>query len=328
MKKRIKALPFVLALVLVLAFGFTGCAQNEEAPSASAQTEEAGQAEQTAQPPQAEQSTGGVIKIATKPMTEQLIIGRMLKTLIENNTGLTVEMTEGVGGGTGNIHPAMVKGDFDMYPEYTGTGWKDVLKKEETPDDETLFSELTKEYAEQFGFEWVGMYGFGNMYGIAVRDEIANEHGLETFSDLAEYTPELVFGAEYDFYERYDGYEGLCELYSYGFKDTRDLDIGLKYQAINSGQIDVMTIFTTDGQLAVSEITELKDDKAFFPTYYAGTVVRSDTLEANPGLRDVLMMMEGLISTEEMAAMNYAVEGEGKDPYTVADDFLKEKGLL
>ena len=104
------------------------------------------------------------VHMATKPMTEQYIIGSMMKTLIEQETGLTVDLTTGVGGGVSNIQPAMEKGDFDFYPEYTGTGWNAVLK-EESLYDESMFSELQAGYAE-LDMSWTGMIGFNNTYGL------------------------------------------------------------------------------------------------------------------------------------------------------------------
>ena len=172
------------------------------------------------------------------------------------------------------------------------------------------------------------MYGFNNTYGLVIRKEIADKYNIKTYSDLAKYSQELNFGAEYDFYEREDGYDALCKEYGLKFKSTSDLDIGLKYAAINSGEIDVMNIFTTDGQLSTSDIVVLEDDKEFYPTYYCGTVIRKDTLEKNPKLRDVLMKMENIINESEMAKLNYEVEGNGVDEKTVAKDFLISKGLL
>lgn len=264
------------------------------------------------------------IKIATKPMTEQLILGEMLGMLIEQDTNLNVEITHGVGGGTSNIHPAILKGDFDLYPEYTGTGWNFVLKEEGTINEQELFDK----YESEYNLEWVGMYGFNNTYGLVIRKEIADKYNIKTYSDLAKYSQELNFGAEYDFYEREDGYDALCKEYGLKFKSTSDLDIGLKYAAINSGEIDVMNIFTTDGQLSTSDIVVLEDDKEFYPTYYCGTVIRKDTLEKNLKLRDVLMKMENIINESEMAKLNYQVEGNGVDEKTVAKDFLISKGLL
>lgn len=266
------------------------------------------------------------IKIATKPMTEQLIIGEMLALLIEENTDLNVEITHGVGGGTSNIQPAILKGDFDLYPEYTGTGWSFVLKEEGNINEEELF----ERYDSEYGLNWTGMYGFNNTYGLVVRKEIADKYNIKTYSDLSKYAQELNFGAEYDFYEREDGYDALCEAYNLNFKSTSDLDIGLKYQAINSGEIDVMTIFTTDGQLSTSDVVVLEDDKEFYPTYYCGTVVRKDTLDKykDKDLKGVLLKMDNILNDSEMSKLNYEVESNGKDEKVVAQEFLLSKGLL
>ena len=274
------------------------------------------------------QKKSGTIKIATKPMTEQLILGEMLSILIQENTDLNVEITKGVGGGTSNIHPALIKGDFDLYPEYTGTAWNNILKKTEYPDDETLWNTLTDEYDTQFGLKWVGMYGFNNTYTLALRKEIADKYNIKTFSDLAKYTPEITFGANPDFYEREDGYQALCDAYGFSFKDHMDMDIGLKYNALNSGEVDVINAYTTDGQLSVADAVSLTDDKGFFKNSYCGTVVREDTLENYPELEGVLKKMDGIITNEEMSKMNYDLEVNNRDEHDVAMEFLKSKGLI
>lgn len=268
------------------------------------------------------------VKIATKPMTEQFILSEMMKLIIEKNTELNVEITKGIGGGTSNIHPAIVKGDFDMYPEYTGTGWNFVLKETEIPNDDELFKELSKRYENDYKLKWVGLYGFNNTFGLVIRKDIGEKYNIKTYSDLAKYAKELTFGAEYDFYEREDGYKSLCDAYGLEFKKSVDLDIGLKHKAINEKKIDVMNVFTTDGQLTTSDVILLKDDKKFYNTYYCGTVVREDTLKKYPELEKALMQMNGIINEEEMAKLNYEVEGEGKDEKTVAEQFLKEKGII
>ena len=268
------------------------------------------------------------LQLATKPVTEGFILSEILAILIEDNTDLEVEITKGIGGGTGNIHPALLKGDFDLYSEYTGTSWNFILKKEEIPDDDTLYRELVKEYKEKFDLQWVGLYGFNNTFGIVVRKEIAEKYDLKTYSDLAKVSDKLIFGSEYDFYGREDGYDGLVKEYGMDFKETKDMDIGLKYNAINNKEVDVINVFTTDGMLAESDVVVLEDDKAFYENYYCGTIIRSDTLEKHPELKDVLMMMEDLITDAEMAEMNYKVEGEGMEDKDVAREFLIEKGLI
>lgn len=267
------------------------------------------------------------LQVATKPMTEQYVLGEMLDILIEQDTDLEVELTQGVGGGTSNIQPAMESGEFDLYPEYTGTGWNMVLKKEGLYQED-MFEEMQKEYGEKYAMQWTGMYGFNNTYGLAVRREIASQYGLETYSDLAAVSSRLVFGAEYDFFERGDGYDALCEAYGMQFKKTMDLDIGLKYQALNQGQIDAMVVFTTDGQLADSDVVVLEDDRQFYPSYLCGNVVRTGVLEEHPELAGVFEKLTGLISDRDMARMNDEVETEGREPREVAEEFLRANGLL
>lgn len=273
-------------------------------------------------------SKSSTIKIATKPMTEQFILGEMLGLLIEENTDLDVEITKGIGGGTSNIHPAIVKGDFDLYPEYTGTGWSFVLKEEGIPDDETLYKGLTEKYESQYDLKWVGEYGFNNTFGLAIRKDIADKYNIKTYSDLVKYSSELTFAAEYDFFEREDGYDALCSNYGFTFKKESDMDIGLKYKALTSKEIDVINVFTTDAGLASSDVVLLEDDKNFYQTYYCGTVVRNDTLKNNPELKDVLIKMDNIMNEKEMAMLNHKVEVEGIDEKTVAKDYLISKGLL
>lgn len=267
------------------------------------------------------------INIATKPMTEGYILGQMLTELIEQDTDLKVNMTTGVGGGTSNIHPAIVKGEFDLYPEYTGTSWEAVLKKEGSYD-ESKFDELQKEYKEKYNLEYVNLYGFNNTYGLAVNKDIAEKYNLKTYSDLAKVSNNLIFGAEYDFFEREDGYKELQKVYNVDFKKKIDMDIGLKYQAMKDKKIDVMVIFTTDGQLAISDVVVLEDDKKMYPSYRAGTVVRSEILSKYPELKAVLEKLNNILDDKTMADLNYQVESEGKKPEDVAREYLQEKGLL
>ena len=267
------------------------------------------------------------INIATKPMTEGYILGQMLTELIEQDTDLKVNITNGVGGGTSNIHPAIVKGEFDLYPEYTGTSWEAVLKKEASYD-ESKFDELQKEYKEKYNLEYVNLYGFNNTYSLAVNKDIAEKYNLKTYSDLAKVSNNLIFGAEYDFFEREDGYKELQKVYDIDFKKKIDMDIGLKYQAMKDKKIDVMVIFTTDGQLAISDVIVLEDDKKMYPSYRAGTVVRSEILSEYPELKPVLEKLNNILDDKTMADLNYQVESEGKKPEDVAREYLQERGLL
>ena len=267
------------------------------------------------------------IHIATKPMTESYILGQMLALLIEQDTGLSVRLTNGVGGGTSNIHPAMLRGGFDIYPEYTGTSWEAVLKHKD-PYQDDKFSILEDAYKKQYGLEWANLYGFNNTYGLAVSKEIAQQYQLKTFTDLAKVSHQLIFGAEYDFFEREDGYKQLQEVYGIHFGKVIDMDIGLKYQAIRDKKIDAMVVFTTDGQLSVSEVVVLQDDRNLYPSYEAGTVVRTELLTTYPALRITLKKLNNLIDDATMAHLNFLVETERKRPEEVAKNYLLQKGLL
>ncbi len=267
------------------------------------------------------------INIATKPMTEQQIMGEMLKALIEEKTDYKVKLFQGVGGGTSNIQPAMMSGKFHIYPEYTGTGWNMVLNEKSVYQDKD-FQRLKERYARELNLRWLGMYGFNNSYGILLNKDIAEKYNIKTISQLAPVASELIFGGEYDFFERKDGYEGLTSEYGLKFKSTKDMDIGLKYHAFKEGEIQAMVVFTTDGQLAESGGIVLEDDKNFYPSYKCGNVVNEKILKEYPKLKTVLKKLEGTISDSEMAMMNHKVEDLKESPHKVAVDFLKRKGLL
>ncbi|SDS06997.1 glycine betaine ABC transporter substrate-binding protein, partial [Parafannyhessea umbonata] len=267
------------------------------------------------------------INVATKPMTEQYIMGEALKMLIEHDTNLKVDLTEGVAGGTSNLEAGMESGQFDLYPEYTGTGWAAVLKNKGTYSEDE-FDQLQADYNKKLDMSWVGMYGFGNTFGIAVRNDIVQKYDLKTYSDLAKVAGQLNLGAEPDFFEREDGYDALCSTYGMSFGKTTEMDAGLKYDALAQDSVDAIIIYTTDGKLSTADATVLTDDKGFFPSYQCGNVVRNQTLQEHPELRAELKKLQGTISEEDMARMNYEVEEEKKDPKAVAREFLSSKGLI
>ncbi len=266
--------------------------------------------------------------IASKPMAESYIIAEMLGQLIEANSDIKVEYKTGIGGGTSNIQPAMEAGKIDMYPEYTGTGWLFVLKEELINNPSELYEQVSKGYKDVYNFKWLELYGFNDTYALSMDRELAEKYGIETYSDLAKNSSEFVLGSEYDFYEREDGYPGLVDEYGFAFKETKDMDIGLKYKAIGAGEVDVINNFSTDGLLSEYDLKVLKDDKQFFPAYQAATVIRQETLDKYPELEGILNKLAGKISDEEMQQMNYYVEHDNVDAKVVANEFLIMKGLL
>ena len=195
-------------------------------------------------------------------------------------------------------------------------------------DDEAMWEQLLQEYHDNYQMTWIGQYGFNNTFCLVVRGDVAEEYGLVTSSDLTAVSDQVVFGGNPDYIERADGYNMLCDTYGYHFKDTVGIDIGVKYAALDNGDIDVTNGFTTDAQLSAQDVVVLEDDKHLQVNYFCSTVVREDTLEEYPGLEDALMLMDGLLTDEDMSRLNYLVEVEGQDEADVAHDFLVEKGIL
>ena len=306
-----------LGMTFGMIAGIAGCGNSKNAGSES--TTEAVKKQEAAAP----------IKIATKPMTEQFILGEMLKLVIEDTTDYSVELTKGIGGGTNNIMPAMESGDFDLYPEYTSSGYIMVLKHDSDGiSDEDMWKQLQKEYKDKYDMSWIGQYGFNNTYALIVREEAAKKYNLTKTSQLAEVSDELVFGGNSDYIERKDGFHLLCDTYGLKFKDVKDIDIGLKYEALKKGDIDVSNGFTTDAQLSNDNVRVLEDDKHLQVNYFCSNVVRNDTLKSHPGLEEAIMKLDNSITDKEMASLNYKVEVEGKEDVEVAKDYLTEKGII
>lgn len=306
-----------LGMTFGMMAGIAGCGSSKNASSES--TMEAAKKQEAAAP----------IKIATKPMTEQFILGEMLKLVIEDTTDYSVELTKGIGGGTNNIMPAMESGDFDLYPEYTSSGYIMVLKHDSDGiSDEDMWKQLQKEYKDKYDMSWIGQYGFNNTYALIIREEAAKKYNLTKTSQLADVSDELVFGGNSDYIERKDGFHLLCDTYGLKFKDVKDIDIGLKYEALKKGDIDVSNGFTTDAQLSNDNVRVLEDDKHLQVNYFCSNVVRNDTLKSHPRLEEAIMKLDNSITDKEMASLNYKVEVEGKEDVQVAKDYLTEKGII
>lgn len=316
MKKTWKKL-IVFGLTFCMLTGLTGCGNSKNMTSESTQN-----AAKT-------QESSDTIKIATKPMTEQFILGEMLKLVIEDSTDYSVELTKGIGGGTNNIMPAMESGEFDLYPEYTSSGYIMVLKHDsDGVSDDEMWKQLQKEYKEKYDMSWIGQYGFNNTYALIIRERVAKKYNLTTTSQLAKVADKLVFGGNSDYIERKDGFHLLCNTYGLNFKDVKDIDIGLKYEALKKGDIDVSNGFTTDAQLSNDNVRVLEDDKHLQVNYFCSNVVRNDTLKSHPGLEEAIMKLDSSITDKEMSSLNYKVEVEGKEDVQVARDYLVEKGII
>lgn len=278
--------------------------------------------------PKSGNSSRNKIVVATKPTAEQYILGEIISQLVENNTDIQVIRKFGIGGGTSNIHPAMLKGEIDIYPEYTGTAWLFILKESPMKNPDSLYAALKTTYAGQFNLEWACRLGFNNTFTLALPESVAQNQHINTFSELAVQSNQFVFGAEFDFFEREDGFSGLNKVYPFNFKNEVELDINLKFQALENQTVDVINAFSTDSRIRQMNLRVLKDDKQFFPAYQAGIVVRNESLRKYPELKGLFERLENSISDSAMLQLNYEVEIENKSPNEVAANFLKQRKLL
>jgi len=268
------------------------------------------------------------IVIGGKKFSEQSILGEMYAALIEKNTHLRVERRFWLGG-TQVVHQAILRGDIDMYPEYTGTAYEVILKQHSLKDPRKVYDAVKGAYAKNYHLQWLDPIGFNNTYALTKRQDKAKRTDIKTISDLAKRSGNLSAGFDPEFLERPDGWPGLAKTYNIKFaSNPRQLDPGIVYRAVANGDVDIVDTYSTDGRIPAFKLMILKDDKHFFPPYYAVPVVRDEVLKKHPELKQVLNKLSGKISESEMQRLNYEVDQRERRPEDVAKEFLKAKGLI
>jgi osmoprotectant transport system substrate-binding protein len=267
------------------------------------------------------------IVIGGKNFTEQDILVYLMKYIIEDKTNLKVE-TKPFLGGTSVVAQALDRGDIQIYAEYTGTALINLLQQPLINDPQKAYEKVKQIYKEQKRITWLQPFGFNNTYTLTMRADKAAELGIEKFSDLVAKGPDLVLGCTQEFLERPDGYKGLQKVYGMNFKSVNGMDPGLTYAAARDGKVDVIDGFATDGRIPAFNLKVLKDDKQFFPPYYAAPIVREEVLNKHPQIADALNLLAGKLDDKEMAALNAQVDLEKKDAKDVAKQWLKSQGLI
>jgi osmoprotectant transport system substrate-binding protein len=272
----------------------------------------------------------GTIKVGSKDFTEEFIVAEMYAQLLEN-AGFKVERKLNLGG-TPIAHTALTNGEIDLYPEYTSTGLLEVLKKEPIKDANQIVETIRKEYESQYKLTWLSPSPFNDSNTFAVSQDTASKYSLKTFSDLFAKASELRLGGPVEFPERGDT-KNLEQTYGAkisSFKEYKQLGTGsLRYDALKSGDVDVVIAFGTDGRIKGDKLVVLQDDKGAYPIYNIAPVVRQDTLQKYPQIADALNKLAPLLTDEVMSGLNYQVDGPDKlEPGVVAKAFLEQQGLL
>ena len=267
------------------------------------------------------------VKIGSKNFTEQYILAEIYAQAIED-AGIKVERKINLGG-TLIAQRALVSGEIDMYPEYTGTALLAVLKAEVASDPQQVYDTVKAYYEKEFKLTWLQPTAVNNGYAIIVRPETAAQYKLASLSDLQAAGPKLVLGAGTEFLDRFDGIPGLRKVYGIEFKEFKQFaKLGLRYDALAAKQIEVANGFSTDWQIGDGKLVTLRDDKALFPPYFVAPVIRMPTLAAQPRLGDILNKVSATLDTEAMRRMNAEVERDREEPRDVAKAYLKSKGLI
>ena len=267
------------------------------------------------------------VVVGSENFTETLILGNIYSLLIQDNTDLDVEEKFNLNG-TMITMSAMKGGDIDMFTDYTGVLAPNVLGLGLSTDTDQVYEQVRDGMEDQFDMKVSEPIGFSNTYVFAVSQEVSDKYGITKLSQLLEYAGELRLGCTTAFTQREDLLPKLTDEYGVSFAEVNGLEGNIRYQAIQSGKVDVIDAYETDALLKESGLVVVEDDIGFFPPYQAVSVVRDEVLDEYPELEDVLSEMDGAITTEEMMEMNYQVDVEGKTPAETAQEFLEEKGLI
>ncbi|PYZ95700.1 glycine/betaine ABC transporter permease [Alteribacter lacisalsi] len=272
-------------------------------------------------PQQADITIGG--KLGSEPE----IIINMYKLLIEEETDLAVDLEADLGQ-TDFVFNAIQQGSIDIYLEFTGTALMTFLDENiESTDEQDVYEQARAGMEEEYGLIFLSPMQYNNTYALGMLTDTAEDLGVETISDLTAYNNDLTAGFTHEFADREDGYVGIQDVYGVEL-DVVTMEAGLRPQALQSGDIDLMDAYVTDWYFEEYDMTVLEDDEGLFPPYQGAPLVRGDLLEQYPEIEPVLNQLEGLITDEEMQEMNHRVEVGDENAEDVAREFLTGEGLL
>ena len=265
--------------------------------------------------------SSGVITVGSKNFTEQLILGEIIAQTIERETGLPVRRRLNLGG-TLICDRALLTGDIDVYPEYTGTALTAIFHQPPSTDPQAVRETVRDRYAAT-GRTLLAGLGYDNTFAILVRGADARTLGLRTIEDAARVAPRWRAGFGYEFLDRPDGYKGLADRYGLRFSAApQAMDLTLTYRALASGQVDLIAGDATAGLIEALDLVQLEDTRRYFPPYDAVPVARSATLLRYPEVKRALDGLAGRITAEDMRRMNFDADARQEDPASIARRFL------
>lgn len=271
---------------------------------------------------------GVTLNAGSKEFTESILLANITAVALEN-AGASIEDRTGISG-SATVREALESSEVDFYWDYTGTGWVNILGNttEEVPDD--LFTAVSEADAEN-GIAWLEPAPFENTYRIAASESFAEENGLETTSDAAEFiqsNPDQGrICAASEFINRDDGLPGLEAAYGFEFSEVVELDLNLIYVQVGE-TCEFGEVFSTDARIVSNDLRVLEDDSAFFVEYQGAMTLRQETLDEHPAIADIVAPISEQLTNETMTELNGRVDNDAEDPRDVAEDWLESEGLL
>jgi osmoprotectant transport system permease protein len=265
------------------------------------------------------------IVIASKSFAEQYILAQLIGSRLEA-AGYAVEYRDGLGSAV--IHGALANSNIDIAVDYTGTIWTNYLKRRDNPGREAMYRTIRDWEARETGIAVLGRLGFENAYAFAMRAERAEALGIASLTDLAAVAPRLTVGGDPEFFERPE-WIAVRDAYAIRFGRSRNFAPTFMYSALQSGEADVISAYTSDGRIAADDLVVLADPKGALPSYDA-LLMLSPRIAGDAGLRAALEPLLGAISVEAMREANFAVDREDADkrtPRQAAEELAKAAGL-
>jgi osmoprotectant transport system permease protein len=261
------------------------------------------------------------LNVGSKRFTESYILGEIIKQVAQGAGEAMAVHQQGLGN-TAIVLNALTTGSIDVYPEYTGTIAREILKLDTVPSIAELNAKLAP-----MGLAVAVPLGFNNTYALAMRNDDARAKGIARLSDLRMH-PELRLGLSQEFIGRADGWPGLKRSYDLPFETPRGLDHGLAYEAIAQRQVDAIDIYSTDAKIDKYGLTVLADDRHYFPPYDAVLLYRADLPQRLPKTWAALAKLGGGIDDAAMRRMNASAELDGKEFAAVAAGFLAQRASM
>lgn len=256
------------------------------------------------------------VRVGSKKFTESVILGE-IATQLASDTGAAARHSAELGG-TRLLWSALVAGEIDIYPEYTGTLRYEIFAGRDLETDEALFEELTRA-----GIGISSPLGFNNTYAIGMQSAKARALGIKTIADLAKYDDiDIAFTNE--FMDREDGWPGLRDHYRLPHTSVRGLDHDLAYRGLLSGRIDVTDLYSTDAEIQYYDLEILEDTGGYFPEYRAVLLYRLALSEKAPDVIHALNRLAGTLPDETMIDLNVRAKIYKQPERQIAADFLRK----